>query len=152
MSINKPQTCVVGNLVADPDLRFTPSGVAVCKFRVLTTPRVKDGDSWKDGEPSGYNVTAWRELAEHAAESFTKGDRVIVFGELEIRQYDDKEGNRRTSVDLTADALGPELRFAIAKPQRQTSSGGSSGGSSAKARPNADSQRRQQADDDAPPW
>jgi single-strand DNA-binding protein len=133
MSINKPQTLIVGNLAADPELRFTPSGQAVAKMRVAMTPRVKDGDSWKDGEPLWANITVWRDLAEHVAESLKKGDRVIAWCEMTQRSYE-KDGVTRTVVEYEAEAIGPELRFATTVVTRTKGGNGgsrSSGGDDA---------------------
>src|SRR3979409_2166664 len=93
---------VIGNLTDDPELRFTPSGAAVAKFRVASTPRFLDKTSgeWKDGEPLFLACTAWRQLAEHVAESLTRGVRVIVTGRLRQRSYETKEGEKRTVVEL----------------------------------------------------
>jgi single-strand DNA-binding protein len=114
-------TIIVGNLTDDPELRFTPNGAAVANFRVAVTPRVKDGDSWKDGDTSFFRVNAWRQLAENAKESLTKGDRVIVVGRLKARSWETPEGDKRSVVEVEADELGPSLKWATAKPERATS-------------------------------
>ncbi len=121
---------VVGNLTADPELRFTPSGAAVANFTVASTPRTFDRNSneWKDGEALFLRCNIWREAAENVAESLTKGTRVIVQGRLKQRSYDDREGQRRTVVELEVDEIGPSLRYATAKPNRTPRSGGSGGG------------------------
>ena len=120
---------VVGNLTADPELRFTPSGAAVANFTVASTPRMFDRQSneWKDGEALFLRCNIWREAAENVAESLTKGTRVIVSGRLKQRSYDDREGQRRTVVELEVDEIGPSLRYATAKPTR-TQRGGGGGG------------------------
>jgi single-strand DNA-binding protein len=108
---------VVGNLVDDPQLAFTPSGVAVAKFRVASTPRVfdKQSNEWKDGESLFLSCSVWRQAAEHVAESLAKGMRVIVQGRLKQRSYEDREGVKRTVFELDVEELGPSLRSATAK-------------------------------------
>ena len=120
---------VIGNLTADPELRFTPSGAAVANFTVASTPRTFDRNSneWKDGEALFLRCNIWREAAENVAESLTKGTRVIVSGRLKQRSYDDREGQRRTVVELEVDEIGPSLKYATAKPTR-TQRGGGGGG------------------------
>lgn len=113
----EPIITVVGNLTADAELRFTPAGKAVANFTVATTPRVKDGDQWVDGEATFLRCAAWEQLAEHVAESLTKGVRVIVQGAMSSRSYE-KDGQTRTSLELRVDAVGPELRFATAQVTR----------------------------------
>ncbi len=114
-------TIICGNLTDNPELRFTPNGAAVANFRVAVTPRVKDGDTWKDGETSFFRVNAWRQMAENATESLSKGDRVIVVGRLKARSWETPEGERRSVVEIEADEIGPSLRWATAKPERATS-------------------------------
>ena len=109
---------LVGNLTADPELRFTPSGLQVANLRLAVTPRIKDGDQWKDGETSFFRITAWRQLAEHVGDSLSKGDRVIVLGQLRARSWETPEGERRTVVEVTAEEVGPSLKWATAKPER----------------------------------
>ena len=120
---------VVGNLTADPELRFTPAGAAVANFTVASTPRTFDRQTneWKDGEALFLRCNIWREAAENVAESLTKGTRVIVSGRLKQRSYDDREGNKRTVVELEVDEIGPSLKYATAKPTR-TQRGGGGGG------------------------
>jgi single-strand DNA-binding protein len=113
-------TIICGNLTDAPELRFTPGGAAVANFRVAVTPRVRDGETWRDGETSFFRVNAWRQLAENATESLSKGDRVIVVGRLKARSWETPEGERRSVVEIEADEIGPSLRWAIAKPQRTT--------------------------------
>jgi single-strand DNA-binding protein len=122
--MNEPIVTLVGNLSGEPELRFTPSGVAVCKFRMAQTPRVKDGNDYKDGEPFWINVSVWRDMAENVAETLTSGMRVIVMGRLEQRTYDHKDGHKVTVVDLTADAVGPDLKWARAKVSKISRSDG----------------------------
>ena len=122
---------VVGNLTADPELRFTPSGAAVANFTVAATPRTFDRASgeWKDGDALFMRCSVWREQAESAAESLTRGMRVIVTGRLTQRSWDDKDGNKRTSIELQVDEVGPSLRWAQAKVTRAQRQGSSGGGS-----------------------
>lgn len=121
----EPIITVVGNVTADPELRFTPAGKAVAGFTVASTPRVKDGDQWVDGETTWLRCSAWEQLAENVAESIQKGVRVIVQGALSSRSYE-KDGQTRTSLELRVDAIGPELRFATARVERaQRGQGGS---------------------------
>lgn len=122
---------VVGNLTDDPELRFTPSGAAVAKFRIASTPRTLDRQSgeWKDGEPLFLACNIWRDAAEHVAESLQRGSRVIVQGRLRQRSYETREGEKRTVYELEVDEIGPSLRYATAKVQRMNRSGGGSGGS-----------------------
>jgi single-strand DNA-binding protein len=108
---------IAGNLTGDPELRFTPSGAAVANFTVAVTPRVKDGDGWRDGETSFFRCAAWRTLAEHVAE-LAKGDRVIVHGTLRQRSWQTEDGDRRSTVEVQAEEVGASLRWATAKPQR----------------------------------
>ena len=121
---------VVGNLTDDPELRFTPSGAAVAKFRIASTPRTLDRQSgeWKDGEPLFLACNIWRDAAEHVAESLQRGSRVIVQGRLRQRSYETREGEKRTVYELEVDEIGPSLRYATAKVQKMSRSGGGSGG------------------------
>lgn len=113
----EPIITVVGNVTADPELRFTPAGKAVAGFTVASTPRTKNGDEWVDGETTWLRCSAWEQLAENVAESITKGTRVIVQGAMSSRSYE-KDGQTRTSLELRVDAIGPELRFATARVER----------------------------------
>ena len=121
---------VVGNLTADPELRFTPSGAAVANFTVASTPRMFDRQTneWKDGEPLFMRCSIWREAAENVAESLTRGSRVIVTGRLKQRSYETREGEKRTVVELEVDEIGPSLRYATAKVNKASRSGGGGGG------------------------
>lgn len=123
---------VVGNLTDDPELRFTPSGAAVAKFRIASTPRFLDKASgeWKDGEPLFLSCNVWRQVAENVAESLQRGSRVIVSGRLRMRSYETKEGEKRTVIELEVDEIGPSLRYATAKVQRMSRSGGGGYGAS----------------------
>lgn len=111
---------VIGNLTAEPELRFTPSGAAVATFTVASTPRTFDRQSgeWKDGTPLFLRCNIWRQAAENVAESLTKGVRVIVSGRLTMRSYETRDGERRTSVELDVEEIGPSLRYATAKVQK----------------------------------
>jgi single-strand DNA-binding protein len=132
---------VVGNLVADPELRFTPSGAAVANFRVASTPRVLDKatNEWKDGESLFITCNVWRQYAENVAESLTKGMRVIVTGRLKQRSYETREGEKRTVVELDVDDVGPALKSATAKVNRvQRDGGGFGGGGSGASGPSDD--------------
>jgi len=121
---------VVGNLTDDPELRFTPSGAAVAKFRVASTPRFMDKTSgeWKDGEPLFLACNIWRDAAEHVAESLQRGSRVIITGRLRQRSYETREGEKRTVIELEVDEIGPSLRYATAKVQKMARSGTGGGG------------------------
>lgn len=120
---------VIGNLTDDPELRFTPSGAAVAKFRVASTPRFMDkaSNEWKDGEPLFLSCTVWRQAAENVAESLQRGARVIVSGRLKQRTYETREGEKRTVIELEVDEIGPSLRYATAKVQKMQRSGGGGG-------------------------
>jgi single-strand DNA-binding protein len=122
---------VVGNLTADPELRFTPSGAAVANFTVASTPRTFDRQTneWKDGEALFLNCSVWRQAAESAAESLTRGMRVIVTGRLKARSYETREGEKRTVFEIEVDEVGPSLKYATAKVTKTTRSGGQGGGS-----------------------
>ncbi len=121
---------VVGNLTADPELRFTPSGAAVANFTVASTPRIFDRQSneWKDGDALFMRCSIWREAAENVAESLTRGSRVIVQGRLKQRSYETREGEKRTVVELEVDEIGPSLKYATAKVNKASRSGGGGGG------------------------
>ena len=121
---------VIGNLTADPELRFTPSGAAVANFTVASTPRTFDRQTneWKDGEALFLRCNIWREAAENVAESLTRGARVIVSGRLKQRSFETREGEKRTVVELEVDEIGPSLRYATAKVNKASRSGGGGGG------------------------
>ncbi|MFJ1896896.1 MULTISPECIES: single-stranded DNA-binding protein [unclassified Streptomyces] len=120
---------VVGNLVDDPELRFTPSGAAVAKFRVASTPRIFDRQTneWKDGEGLFLTCSVWRQAAENVAESLTRGMRVVVQGRLKQRSYEDREGVKRTVYELDVEEVGPSLKNATAKVTKTTGRGGQGG-------------------------
>jgi single-strand DNA-binding protein len=120
---------VVGNLTADPELRFTPAGAAVANFTVASTPRIFDRQSneWKDGDALFMRCNIWREAAENVAESLTRGSRVIVQGRLKQRSYETREGEKRTVVELEVDEIGPSLRYATAKVNKASRGGGGGG-------------------------
>jgi single-strand DNA-binding protein len=118
---------VVGNLVDDPELRFTPSGAAVANFRIASTPRTfdKQSNEWKDGDALFLSCSVWRQAAENVAESLQKGMRVVVQGRLKSRQYETREGEKRTVFEIEVEEVGPSLKYATAKVTRaQRSSGG----------------------------
>jgi single-strand DNA-binding protein len=121
---------LVGNLTADPELRFTPSGAAVANFTVASTPRTFDRQTneWRDGDAMFLNCAVWRQAAENVAESLQKGMRVIVQGRLRSRSYETREGERRTVFEIDVDEIGPALKYATAKVSRNTG-GGQGGGS-----------------------
>jgi single-strand DNA-binding protein len=122
---------LIGNLTNDPELRFTPNGAAVANFRLAVTPRVKDGEGWKDGETSFFRVNCWRQLAENVTETLSKGARAIVIGRLRIRSWETDTGDKRTVVEIEADEVAPSLRFATAKVERsgaKAAAGASKGG------------------------
>jgi single-strand DNA-binding protein len=121
------QVMLVGNLTDDPELRFTPNGAAVANFRLAVTPRVRDGDSWKDGETSFFRVNVWRQQAENVAESLSKGARCVVVGRLRTRSWETPEGEKRSSTEVEADEVAPSLKFATAKVERASRSGGGGG-------------------------
>jgi single-strand DNA-binding protein len=119
------QVTIVGNLTDDPELRYTPNGAAVAKFRVAVNRRYKDqSGEWKDGDTSYFTVNAWRTLAENVAESLTRGANVIVVGRLQQRSWETQDGEKRTVIEIEADEIGPSLRWATAKVEKQGRSGG----------------------------
>lgn len=131
---------VIGNLTDDPELKFTPSGAAVANFTVASTPRRydKNTNEWVDGDPLFFRCAAWRQMAEHVAESLQKGTRVLLQGTLKIRNYERQDGSRGTSVEIDVEEIGPSLKFATAKVDkaRRSSSAASAGaGRSAAANP-----------------
>ncbi len=114
---------LTGNLTADPELKYTTNGAAVANFRIAVTSRVRDGDTWRDGDTSFFRVNAWRTLAEHVADSLSKGDRAVVVGRLKSRSWETPEGEQRSVVEVDADEVAPSLRWAVAKPQRPERNG-----------------------------
>jgi single-strand DNA-binding protein len=123
---------LVGNLVEDPELRFTPSGAAVANFRVASTPRTFDrqNNEWKDGETLFLSCSVWRQAAENVAESLQRGMRVIISGRLKSRSYETREGEKRTVFEIDVDEVGPSLKTATAKVTKTTRSGGYGSGQS----------------------
>ncbi|TCJ30623.1 single-stranded DNA-binding protein [Nocardioides jejuensis] len=121
---------VVGNLVDDPELRFTPSGAAVANFRIASTPRTFDRQTneWKDGDALFLSCSVWRQAAENVAESLQRGMRVVVQGRLKARTYEDREGQKRTVFEIEVEEVGPSLKYATAKVSRTTRQGGGGGG------------------------
>lgn len=147
---------VIGNLTADPELRFTQSGVAVANFTIASTPRTfdKQRNEWVDGEALFLRSSIWRDAAENVAESLEKGSRVIAQGRLVQRSYTDRDGNDRTSIELQVDEIGPSLRYAVAKPQKVDRRANGGGGYSSGAG-NSSPQRGQSAPYQEPagdPW
>src|SRR6478736_4364732 len=120
---------VVGNLVDDPELRFTPSGAAVANFRIASTPRTFDRQTneWKDGDALFLSCSVWRQAAENVAESLQRGMRVVVQGRLKQRSYEDREGVKRTVYELDVEEVGPSLKNATAKVTKTTGRGGQGG-------------------------
>ena len=154
MAAGDTQITIAGNLVEDPELRFTPAGQPVARFRVASTPRFRDNSTgeWKDGDSLFLTCNVWRQAAENAAESLTRGMRVIVAGRLRQRSYETKEGEKRTVYEVEVDDVGPSLRNASAKVNkvaRSTGNGGGQGGSAGAGRA-ADGQGGSGGDTD--PW
>lgn len=109
----EPNITIVGNVTADAELRFIPSGAAVCNFTVASTPRVKNGEAWEDGETVFFRVAVWRDMAEHCAETIKRGMRVVVTGRFKVRGYE-VEGQQRQSLEVDADEVGVSLRYGTA--------------------------------------
>ena len=132
---NETTLTIAGNLVDDPELRFTPSGQPVAKFRVASTPRYRDNATgeWKDGDSLFLTCSVWRQAAENVAESLTRGMRVIITGRLKQRSYETKEGEKRTVYELEVDEVGPSLRNASAKVAKVARSGAGGGAQGAAA-------------------
>ncbi|WP_101525918.1 single-stranded DNA-binding protein [Nocardioides houyundeii] len=120
---------VVGNMVDDPELRFTPSGAPVANFRIASTPRTfdKNSNEWKDGDALFLSCSIWRQAAENVAETLQKGMRVVVQGRLKSRQYETREGEKRTVFEIEVEEIGPSLKYATAKVTRTTRQGGGGG-------------------------
>src|SRR5271155_1362468 len=129
MAAGDTQITVIGNLVDDPQLRYTATGQAVASFRMASTPRFLDRNTneWKDGDSLFMSCSVWRQAAENVAESLQRGMRVIVSGRLKQRSYETKEGEKRTVYEIEVDDLGPSLRNASAKVQKVTRTGGNGG-------------------------
>jgi single-strand DNA-binding protein len=130
MAAGDTSITIIGNLVGDPELRYTPTGQAVAAFRVASTPRYMDRttNEWKDGDSLFLSCNVWRQAAENVAESLQRGMRVIVSGRLRQRSYETKEGEKRTVYEIEVDEVGPSLRNASAKVTRSSRSGGGQGG------------------------
>src|SRR5580765_5388660 len=142
---------VVGNLTADPELRFTPSGAAVASFTIASTPRTFDRNSneWKDGEALFLRCSIWRQAAENAAESLQRGMRVIASGRLKQRSYETREGEKRTVIELDVEEIGPSLKYASAKVNRTQRGSGGGGGFGASGSSDAGGASSAPSDD---PW
>jgi single-strand DNA-binding protein len=157
MAAGDTQITIAGNLVDDPELRFTPAGQPVARFRVASTPRFKDNATgeWKDGDSLFLTCNVWRQAAENVAESLTRGMRVIVSGRLRQRSYETREGDKRTVYEVEVDDVGPSLRNASAKVNRmaRTGPGGGygQGGQGAGGRPSG-GQGGGYGGGDADPW
>lgn len=130
MAIGDINITVVGNLTADPELRFTPNGAAVANFTIASTNRVRDKATgeYRDGDTVFLRASVWRQYAENVAESLTRGMRVIATGRLRVREYETRDGGKGTSVELDVDDIGPVLRFATAKVNRTERGSGGGGG------------------------
>lgn len=130
---------IVGNIVAEPELRFTPAGAAVCNFRVASTPRTynKQTQQWEDGEAMFLTCNAWRQLGENTAESLAKGMRVIVTGKLKQRSFQTREGDNRTTFEIDVEEVGPSLRYATAQVNRNPHEGGQKSPNQQQAQQNA---------------
>jgi len=118
--MNATQITTIGNLTTDPDLRFTPSGKAVATVRIAVNHRTRQGEEWVDGEPSFYDVTLWEKLAENAAESLRKGDRILVTGQMHTEAWTDTDGAKRTKQVITDAEIGASLRFTTVQVARGT--------------------------------
>jgi single-strand DNA-binding protein len=120
------QITIVGNLTDDPELRYTPNGAAVANFRVAVSRRYKDPQTneWKDADTSFFTVNVWRSMAENAAETLTRGSRVVVVGRLKQRSWETAEGDKRTVIEIEADEVAPSLKWATAKIEKQSRGGG----------------------------
>jgi single-strand DNA-binding protein len=157
MAAGDTQITIAGNLVDDPELRFTPAGQPVARFRVASTPRFRDNNTgeWKDGDSLFLTCNVWRQAAENVAESLTRGMRVIVSGRLRQRSYETKEGEKRTVYEVEVDDVGPSLRNASAKVNRISRSGGDGGysaGSGQGQRGQGSSGGGRSGGGDADPW
>ncbi|MFG3442847.1 single-stranded DNA-binding protein [Nonomuraea sp. NPDC047897] len=130
---------IIGNLTADPELRYTQTGAAVAGFTIASSPRVynKSIEQWEDGEPLFMRCSAWRDLGEHVTESLTRGTRVIATGRLRQRTFETGDGDRRTVMEMTVDEIGPSLRFATARPVKAARGNGQRNSNGAPASPGA---------------
>lgn len=145
---------VVGNLTSDPELRYTQNGLAVANFTIASTPRNFDraSNEWKDGEALFLRASVWRDFAEHVAGSLTKGSRVMATGRLKQRSYETKEGEKRTSIELEVDEIGPSLRYATAQVTRASGGGGGGRGQVGGGNGGGGGGRAQQSQPQADPW
>jgi single-strand DNA-binding protein len=145
----EPYITVIGNATADAELRYTASGMPIARWTLAFTPRVKAGDSWVDGEPTFYRCSAFRQLAETTAETITRGMRLIVYGRFKTRQYE-KDGEKRLSVEIDVEGVGPELRFATATVNKASRSSGGAEPRRPAAQPSDDPWQSAPADEEAP--
>ncbi len=154
MAAGDTQITIAGNLVDDPELRFTPSGQPVANFRVASTPRYRDNASgeWKDGDSLFLTCNVWRQAAENVAESLRRGMRVIVSGRLRQRSYETKEGEKRTVYEVEVDDVGPSLRNASAKVNRATRNGSGNGQGGDGGRPALAAVGQPHQGGDSDPW
>jgi single-strand DNA-binding protein len=154
MAAGDTQITIAGNLVDDPELRFTPAGQPVAKFRVASTPRFRDNSTgeWKDGDSLFLTCNVWRQAAENVAESLTRGTRVIVSGRLRQRSYETKEGEKRTVYEVEVDDVGPSLRNASAKVNKVARNGSDPRTSSAQGAQGAPARSGGAGGGDADPW
>lgn len=156
----EPIVTYVGNVTGDPELRFTPQGKAVVNLNLAVNHRIKKGDAWEDGPTTWLRLSAWEDMAENIAETIQKGMRVIVQGRQATQEFEDKEGNKRSSLTLQIEAIGPDLRFQTAQVTKVGKrSGGGGGGAQRQSAPQAAAQpdpwavdSQGQAFDDAPPF
>ncbi len=138
---------LVGNITDDPELRFTPSGLPVANFTVAVNRRVPKDGGWEDKLEGFFRCSCWRDMAENVAESLQKGSRVMVVGRLQQRSWEDQEGNKRSTVEVQVDEVGPSLRWATARPERSQRSGGGFGGGSSGGQASPQPESRPAADD-----
>lgn len=133
-----PQVTITGTLTADPELRFTPSGVAVANFSIACNTRKKQGNDWVDGPATFVRCTVWKEYAENVAESLTRGTRVIAQGSLQQRDFETREGEKRTVLELQVEEIGPSLRWATARVNKAAKGNSGGGRSQAQEEPSGD--------------
>jgi len=142
---------LVGNITDDPELRFTPSGLPVANFTVAVNRRVPKDGGWEDKLEGFFRCSCWRDMAENVAESLTKGSRVMVVGRLQQRSWEDQDGNKRSTVEVQVDEVGPSLRWATARPEKSQRSGGGFGGGSPERSQPASGSRPAPGDSWGPP-
>ena len=139
---------IIGNVTRDPELRYTTGGAAVCSFGIAYTPRRRNANGdWEDGETSFFNCSAWRDLGENIAASISKGNRVVVTGSVRARDWEDRDGNKRTSIEIDVDECAPSLRWAQAQIERTSRSGGQGGGQGGGGNADGGGSPRQQSPD-----